>query len=153
MIWIRKLFQCSQKNQISGGKINNITYCEKSSVIYLLSAFRFLLTAEYWTSAAPQSNILLSTKIFRLITNIWLQTFHNKCYTYYKFYLVSYRNIHTSENGVQQLNNCYSTAVQPSNNNYSMADHNIWNPSKIWGHLDLWILKIRPLVQKLGIFH
>ena len=55
-------FPMLTKNPISGGKINNITYCEKSSVIYLLSAFRFLLTAEYWTLTAPQSNITLIVK-------------------------------------------------------------------------------------------
>ena len=59
----------------------------------LLSKFSFLtvsihifiislkiLKAEYCTLVLSQFNILIPTKVFRLITNMWIQTSQSKCY-------------------------------------------------------------------------
>ena len=64
---------------------------DKLAILLIVNHYRAYIFAtspqlwagdEYWTSAAPRSNILSPSKNFSLVTNIQLQLYANKPYIY-----------------------------------------------------------------------
>ena len=64
----------------SGSLIRQYGLLAKSCSRIFVTRLQFLEGEEYWTSAAPRSNILSPSKNFSLVTNIRLQLLANKPY-------------------------------------------------------------------------